>query len=90
MGGDWLSWEASLVRIKAQTYLAAPRATGRQGDGATGGRATRKIFFRPASPSPRRPVAPSPLSFRPHIPRIARRRRPQLLQKRATGLRSNH
>jgi hypothetical protein len=24
MGGDWLSWEARLVRIKAQIYLAAP------------------------------------------------------------------
>src|SRR5262249_49196494 len=80
---DWLSWEARLVRIKAQIYLAAPRATGRLGDGATG-----EKFSFALSPPP--PLPPPPLSFRPHILLIARSHRPQPLQKPATGLRSNH
>jgi hypothetical protein len=72
-GRDWLTWEARLVRIKSQIYLAAPKATGRRGDGATGGWATKKIFFRPTSPSP---VAPSP-------------RRPSLLGRTYRGLRGS-
>src|SRR5215831_19041996 len=47
MGGNWLSWEARLVRIKAQIYLAAPKEDKETGGG---GDKENQIFFVPLSP----------------------------------------
>jgi hypothetical protein len=66
MGGDWLSWEARLVRIKARIYLAAPKEDKETGGG---GDKENQIFCLLVPLSPPLLVF---FSLRPHIPRIAR------------------